>query len=85
MNRTLEEFLGSYVQPHQRDWSKHLIAIEVAYNDSRQESTQVTPFCLQHGFHKKMPSDIGLMDDTTSAPRDFLAKIESALDKLVQC
>ena len=83
MNWTLEEVLRSYVQPHQRDWSKHLIAIEVAYNDSRQESTQVTPFYLQHGFHPKMLSDIGVMDDTTPAARDFLAKIKPVLDKAV--
>ena len=45
----------------------------------------MTAFYLQHGFHREIPNDIGLMDDTTPAARDFLARIKSALGKAVQC
>ena len=56
----------------------------MAYNDG-QESKQVTPTELQHGFHRKPPGDIKIMDDTTPAARDFLSKKKSSLSKAVQC
>ena len=54
-NRTIEEMLRAYVSPLQDDWDLHLTAIEFAYNDSVQASTNHTPFYLNYGQHPATP------------------------------
>lgn len=47
MNRTLEEMLRAYVSPFQNDWDQHLVALEFAYNSSRQASSHHSPFFFE--------------------------------------
>lgn len=56
LNRTLEEMLRSFVAYDMRDWDTLLPAVEYAYNDSVQGSTQHTPFYMNYGFHPRAPA-----------------------------
>ena len=51
LNRTLEEMLRIYTTYNQDTWDKYLLAAEFTYNNSKQASTEFTPFeldCEQH-------------------------------------
>ena len=49
LNRTLEEMLRIFVTYKQDNWDECLAAAEFAYNNSKQASTQQTPFELDCG------------------------------------
>jgi hypothetical protein len=54
-NRTLEEMLRAFVAFNQKDWDEHLIAAEIAFNNSQHASTGYTPFFLNSGQHVQLP------------------------------
>jgi hypothetical protein len=54
-NRTIEEMLRAYVNYQQNDWDDCLTAIEIAYNDSKQASTQYSPYYLNSGQPSFLP------------------------------
>jgi hypothetical protein len=56
-NRTLEEMLRAYVNWRQSDWDTHLSTLEMAYNNSKQESTGFTPHYLNFGQEMRLPLD----------------------------
>ena len=62
-NRTLEDMLRAYVNYAQDNWDEKLIALEIAVNNSTQESTGFTPFYLNSGQHPHMP--LSLLTDTS--------------------
>ena len=65
-NRTLEEMLRAYVNPHQDDWDDWLVPAEIAYNNSVQASTGETPFFLSSGQHPRFALDIAIQPDQVS-------------------
>lgn len=62
-NRTLEDMLRAYVNYTQDNWDEKLLALEVAVNNSTQESTGFTPFFLNSGQHPHLP--LSMITDTT--------------------
>ena len=58
MNRTLTEMLRSYTHQYGDDWDNQLTAVEFAYNNSVNRSTQQTPFYLLYGRHPRVPMDL---------------------------
>jgi RNase H-like domain found in reverse transcriptase/Integrase zinc binding domain len=45
MNQTMEQYLRSYINYQQDDWLDWLPLAEFAYNNSRQATTEQSPFC----------------------------------------
>jgi hypothetical protein len=54
-NRTLEDMIRHYVSADQNDWDKHLPALEFAYNNSKQASTDMTPFQMNTTQQPRLP------------------------------
>ena len=54
-NRTLEDMLRAYVNYHRNDWDQHLVAAEIAHNNSQQASTSFSPYFLNYGQHPHFP------------------------------
>ena len=50
-NRTLEEYLRSYINFEQDNWDELLVTAEIAYNNSVHISTNYTPYYLNSGQH----------------------------------
>jgi hypothetical protein len=53
-NRTIEQYLRSYINYHQEHWVKWLPLAEFVYNNSFHASTGVTPFFALMGHHHQM-------------------------------
>jgi hypothetical protein len=51
MNQTLEAYLRISCSYNQDDWVDWLPLTEFAYHNSRQESTKMTPFFANYGYH----------------------------------
>jgi transposase InsO family protein len=79
MNRTLEEMLRAYAVENP-NWDELLPALEFAYNDSAQGSTQHSPFFLNYGYHPHSPLGLLSQAQVVSCPasRDYLARISAA-------
>ena len=69
-NRTLLGMLGT-LEPHQKaDWKTHVAPLVHAYNCTRHESTNFSPYSLMFGRDPNLPVDLkfGLSDDHPSEP-----------------
>ena len=75
-NRTLEESLRSYVDYSQRDWDTHLLAAEIAFNNSVHASTGFTPFYLNSGQHFRLPMDAAVQAAQQAANPTAAQRIE---------
>ena len=50
MNRTLKQYLRCYINYPQENWAELLPMAQFAYNSSKQESTNESPFFANYGF-----------------------------------
>lgn len=64
-NRTLEQMLRNVINYRQNDWDQHLPAIELAYNNSVNATTKMTPFQVAYGYEIDVPASI-LFEDNSS-------------------
>ena len=60
MNRILEDYLRSYTRSSQDQWDELLAMAEFAMNNSKNSSTNETPFYLNYGRHPKSPLALGV-------------------------
>jgi hypothetical protein len=79
VNRVLEEYLRSYVNPMQDDWDRYLPMAEFAFNDSYHSSTGTTPFYMTYGYHPRMPDDLEKALQDNPAGYDFVGNIQAAV------
>lgn len=57
-NRTLLDMLGT-LEPHQKiNWKSHVAPLVHAYNCTRHESTNESPYCLMFGREPRLPIDL---------------------------
>ena len=81
VNRVLEEYLRSYVNPMQDDWDRYLPMAEFAMNDSYQTSIGMSPFYMTYGYHPRMPDDLEKALQDNPAGHDFVGNIHDAVRK----
>ena len=90
-NRTLEDMLRAYVSYRQDDWDQHLVAAEIAYNNSVQASTGFSPYFLNYGQHPHFAIDLAVANAPASTNpaaanriNDLHECIERAKENLLQ-
>ena len=71
MNRTMEDMLRAYVNSHGSDWDEHLVAAEIAINNSVQASSGFTPYFLTYGQHPRMPIESATGGGVTVVERGY--------------
>jgi len=54
VNQTLEQYLRAYCNYQQDNWSKLLPLAEFAYNNAPSETTGVSPFFTNKGYHPNL-------------------------------
>jgi hypothetical protein len=73
-NKTLEIMLRSVIDFTQNDWDEHLAAAELAFNNSKNETTGFTPFYMVYGREARMPLDLALAPLTKAADNPTAAE-----------
>jgi hypothetical protein len=73
-NKTLEIMLRSVIDFTQSDWDEHLAAAELAFNNSKNETTGFTPFYLVYGREARLPIDLALAPLTKAADNPTAAE-----------
>jgi hypothetical protein len=77
-NRTLEEMLRAYVNHKQDNWDECLPALEFAFNNTKNSSTEFTPFFLNTGAEPLTPAAL------LSPPALTLPSVEGFLQQQSQ-
>ena len=86
MNQTLETYLRIFCNHEQNDWFELLALAEFAYNNAFQESTKMSPFFANYGFHPRflVESRTPAPSHTAPAAEDFESYLHEVHDHLVQ-
>jgi len=82
MNQTLETYLRIFVNQEQDDWFDLLPLAEFAYNNARQESTRMSPFFANYGFHPRFLAEY--LPTPVPAANDFASHLHDVHDRLVE-
>jgi hypothetical protein len=77
-NRTLEEMLRHFVNPHQDDWDTKLATCEFAINSAHQESIGTSPFYLTYGCTPRTPLTVQMASQSTTAS-DWAQTVQETL------
>jgi hypothetical protein len=84
MIKHVKRYLIAYTQDDGTDWDQHLTAAEIAFNNSRQTSTGITPFFLNYGRHPHLPLQTALRDIGSSPNPAAVATVQELHDHIEQ-
>ena len=79
-NAVLEQYLRSYVSYLQDDWALWLPLAEFAANSWKSETTGMSPFFANYGFHPRLGFEPLITVGATAATRDSEALVKSMKD-----
>jgi hypothetical protein len=82
LNAILEEYLRAYITYLQDDWAEWLPLAEFAANSNRSDTTGISPFFANYGFHPRMGFE-PVPADNRPVTRDaeaFARKMEDVID-----
>src|SRR6202035_4800660 len=86
LNRILENYLRAYTSLEQMNWVKLLPSAEFTYNNSRNSSTQITPFKALYGYDPELRIDINVEDNIKSgeapAARERILRLYELRERL---
>lgn len=87
MNKTLHEYIRSYIGPSHANWAAHLSMAQFALNNSYSPSIGASPFYFVLGFHPKTPHTHLLTEDCDANPDAATFALERNADLLAaqQC
>jgi hypothetical protein len=72
-NAVMEQYLRSYVNYLQDDWSAWLPLAEFAANNHSSEATGLSPFFALHGYHPRVTTNLTPTTEPTPGDPDALA------------
>ena len=58
VNQSLEQYLRIFTEHRPDNWATLLSTAEFAYNNAAHESTGLSPFFIEHGWHPRMAPDV---------------------------
>ena len=58
INQSLEQYLRIFTEHRPDDWATLLATAEFSYNNMAHESTGLSPFFVDYGYHPKMAPDV---------------------------
>jgi hypothetical protein len=85
--QTMEQYLRHFVAYLQDDWSAHLAMAEFAFNNSRNASTNKSPFEANYGYTPKLQVPTVSPKSSSPAASDFvstLSDIHQELHRAIQ-
>src|SRR5258708_7927952 len=67
LNQVLEQYLQAYTNYQQDNWSSLLPLAEFAYNNATNETTRVSPFFANKGYHPSIVAELDIQVSSTGA------------------
>jgi len=67
LNQVLEQYLQAYMNHQQDDWSSLLLLAEFTYNNAMNETTRVSPFFTNKGYHPSLMVELNVQVSSTGA------------------
>lgn len=83
-NQTLMNMLGTLESSQKHDWSTHVGPLVHAYNASRHESTNYSPFYLMFGREPRLPIDVALGHEFHTDGKTYSKFVESLRERLTE-
>jgi len=86
MNQTLKTYLRIFCNYEQNDWFELLPLTEFAYNNAFQESTKMSPFFTNYGFHPHFLAESTSTSTSHTAPasEEFASYLHEVYERRVQ-
>ena len=88
VHRTLNALMSKLVADNQKDWARLLPQCTFAYNVSRSEATNYTPYYLMHGREAICPLDIVLRtppSEESQTVTEFVEKMQQRFQSAFDC
>jgi hypothetical protein len=73
--------LRHYTDSRQKDWDKHLLAAEIAVNNSVQSSTGFTPYFLNYGQHPRLDMDVVIPSIRNESVADLMKQLHESISE----
>jgi hypothetical protein len=81
-NATLEQYLRAYCNYQQNNWKQLLPIVEFCYNNTKSESTGVTPFYANFGYHPRFQPDLKATDSPTPDVSNYVSSLNTLQQEL---
>src|SRR5260221_2591791 len=75
INQVLEQYLCTYTNYQQDNWAPLLPLVEFAYNNTTSETTRVSPFFANKGYHLRMTPNL-LAPSLSSEAQRYIADLD---------
>jgi hypothetical protein len=84
LNRILENYLRAYTSLEQMNWAQLLPSAEFAYNNSKNTTTQTTPFMALYGYNPELRVDVedNVIEGEIPAAKDRIQRLEELRKRL---
>ncbi len=81
LNQVLEQYLQAYMNHQQDDWSSLLLLAEFTYNNAMNETTGVSPFFANKGYHPSLMVELNVQVSSTGA-QHFISDLDNLHSEL---
>jgi hypothetical protein len=81
-NAILEQYLRAYCNYQQNNWKQLLPIAEFCYNNTKSESTGVTPFYANFGYHPRFQPDLKAADSPTPDVSNYISCLNTLQQEL---
>ena len=81
-NRILEDILRTYVWNRQSKWEDFIYLVEFAYNSTKQESSQMSPFMINYGYQCLTPDTWHNPVSKVEVSQRMLAEMQELVDEV---
>src|SRR5260221_10367900 len=76
LNQVLEQYLQAYTNYQQDNWSSLLLLAEFAYNNAMNETTGVSPFFANKGYHPSLMVELNVQVSSIGA-QHFISDLDN--------
>jgi transposase InsO family protein len=77
VNAIMEQYLWAYCNYQQDNWKQLLPIAEFCYNNTQSETTGVTPFYANYGYHPRFEPDLGSVSSEAPEVSEYITALNN--------
>jgi hypothetical protein len=77
VNAIMEQYLRAYCNYQQDNWKQLLPIAEFYYNNTQSETTRVTPFYANYGYHPRFEPDLGSISSEAPEVSEYVTALNN--------